>query len=337
MTGKKYRQKIVTFGGGTGQFHLLDGLRELNENSLITAVAGTWDSGGSSGRLRTELGVLPPGDIRRCLLALMPNEAQRMVAQRLFDDRFQDLTGPLKGHSFGNLLTARLENIFKGQDRGIDAERALFGVKAKVMPVSLNALELIAETSKKHKIVGETNIDNRIMDKNYDKNDKITRIYFDTRADANPAVLEEIQEAEKIVISAGDLYTSVLPHFLVNGIKEALAKAKARLIYILNLLTKPGETDVYKASDFVKKLLFYLDVSGRLDYIIVNDNHLDPEILKTYRGEGQSLVEIDEVRILKLEPNLKIIKKPIVRYLKKEHLLRHDSLKLAETILNLKD
>jgi len=335
MSDKKYRQKVVTFGGGTGQFHLLEGLRDLNDNTKITAVAGNWDSGGSSGRLRTELGVLPPGDIRRCLLALMKDERQREVAQRLFDDRLQDLTGPLKGHSFGNLLTARLENIYGGQDRGIDAERQLFGVEAKVMPVSLSRVELIAETSKKNKIAGETNIDLRIMDRNYDKEDKITRIYFDTRADANPAVLEEIQEAEKIVISAGDLYTSVLPHFLVNGVKEALAKAKAKLIYVLNLLTKPGETDGYKASDFVKKLLFYLDVPGRLDYLIVNDNHLDREILETYEGEGQNLVEIDEEKILKLEPNLKINKKPVVRYLKKEHLLRHDSIKLALAILKL--
>lgn len=332
---QKYSQKIVTFGGGTGQFHLLEGLRELNDNTKITAVAGNWDSGGSSGRLRTELGVLPPGDVRRCLLALMKDEKQREVAQRLFDDRLQDLAGPLKGHSFGNLLTARLENIYGGQDRGLDAEKQLFGVEAKVMPVSLSKVQLIAETSKKNKIVGETNIDRRIMDRNYDKEDKIVRIYFDTRADANPAVLKEIQEAQKIIISAGDLYTSILPHFLVNGIKEALAKAKAKLIFVLNLLTKPGETDAYKASDFVKKLLFYLDVPGRLDYVIVNDNHLDPEILETYKGEGQSLVEIDEEEIFKLEPDLKIIKKPIVRYLKKEHLLRHDSIKLASVTLEL--
>jgi len=335
MSDRKYRQKVVTFGGGTGQFHLLSGLRELNETSLITAVAGTWDSGGSSGRLRTELGVLPPGDIRRCLLALMPDDARRMVAQRLFDDRLQDLTGPLRGHSFGNLLTARLENIFKGQDRGIDAERELFGVKAKVMPVSISTLDLIAETSKKNKIVGETNIDRRIMDKNYDKDDKIVRIYFDTRADVNPSVLEEIAKAEKIVFSAGDLFTSILPHLLVDGVKEAIEKSKAKLIYIVNLLTKPGETDSYKASDFVKKFLFYLDAPGRLNYIIINDNHLNAEVLEIYKGEGQSLVKVDDEAIRKLEPKAKIIRKPVSRYLKKEHLLRHDPLKLALTILKL--
>ncbi|KKR91192.1 MAG: hypothetical protein UU42_C0019G0004 [Candidatus Woesebacteria bacterium GW2011_GWA1_41_13b] len=332
---RKYKQKIVTFGGGTGQFHLLSGLRDLNDNSLISAVAGTWDSGGSSGRLRTELGVLPPGDIRRCILALMPDEGQRMVAQRLFDDRLNDLTGPLKGHSFGNLLTARLENIYKGQDRGIDAERELFGVSAKIMPVSISKVELIAETSKKNKIVGETNIDLRIMDKNYDRDDKIVRIYFDTRADANPDVTREIKEAEKIIFSAGDLYTSVLPHLLVDGVREAIAKSKAKLIYVLNLLTKPGETDSYKASDFVEKFLFYLDSPGRLDYVIVNNNHLDHEILEIYKGEGQNLVEVDSDEIRKLEPKVKIIRKPISRYLKKEHLLRHDPLKLAEAILKI--
>src|SRR5512146_291785 len=153
----KYGQNIVTFGGGTGQYHLLTGLRELNEIEKITAIAGCWDSGGSSGRLRTEMGVLPPGDIRRCMLALMEDEKQRMVAQRLFDDRLEDVAGPLKGHSFGNLLTARLDNIFRGQDRGINAERELFRVSAHVMPVSLTNVQLIAETAKGSQIIGETN------------------------------------------------------------------------------------------------------------------------------------------------------------------------------------
>lgn len=335
MDKKKYNQKIVTFGGGTGQFHLLSGLRELNENSLITAVAGSWDSGGSSGRLRTEVGVLPPGDIRRCLLALMEGEKQRMVAQTLFDDRMDDIIGPLKGHSFGNLLTARLENIYKGQDRGIDAERELFRVTAKVMPVSITNLQLIAETSKGNKIVGETNIDLRTKDKHYDKDDKIVRIYFDTRADANLNVLSEIENAEKIVFAPGDLYTSILPHLLVDGVKEAIVRSKAKLIYVLNLATKPGETDAYKASDFLKALLFYLDIPDRLTYVIVNDNHLDSEILEIYKGEGQNLVEVDMDEINKLKQNLKIVEKPVSIYLKKEHLLRHDSEKLAKAVLDL--
>ena len=301
----------------------------------MTAVAGSWDSGGSSGRLRTEVGVLPPGDIRRCLLALMQGDKQRMVAQTLFDDRLEDLTGPLKGHSFGNLLTARLETIYKGQDRGIDAERELFRVSAKVMPVSITNLQLIAETSKGNKIVGETNIDLRVKDKNYDKDDKIVRVYFDTRADANLNVLNEIENADKIVFAPGDLYTSIIPHLLVDGVKEAIARSKAKLIFVLNLATKPGETDLYKASDFLKAFLFYLDIPNRLDYMVVNDNHLDAEILEIYKGEGQNLVEIDTDKINELEPKVRIVKKPISIYLKKEHLLRHDSEKLAKAILDL--
>jgi uncharacterized cofD-like protein len=332
---KKYSQKIVTFGGGTGQFHLLSGLRELNENEKITAVAGTWDSGGSSGRLRTELGVLPPGDIRRCILALMTDPKQRAVAQALFDDRMEDLTGPLKGHSFGNLLTARLDNIFKGQDRGIEAERILFGVKANVAPVGLNNVNLIAETAKGIKIEGETNIDYRVKNKDYDPADRIARIYFDSRADANPFVLKQIKSADKIVFSAGDLYTSVLPHLLVDGIKEAIKKSKAKLIYILNLSTKPGETDAYKASDFLRSFLFYLDSPGRLEYILTNKHKLEPEILEHYKGEGQNMVEIDDKAVKELEGTVKILKKNISRYLKKEHLLRHDPVKLAKAILEI--
>lgn len=335
MASKKHNQKIVTFGGGTGQYHLLTGLRELNKNESITAVAGTWDSGGSSGRLRTELGVLPPGDIRRCILALMPGEKQRMVAQTLFDDRLEDMVGPLKGHSFGNLLTARLENIYKGQDRGIDAERELFNVKANVMPVSITHVNLVAETSKGNKIEGETNIDLRVKDKNYDKNDRIVRIYFDTRADPNLEVLKQIEEADKIVFSAGDLYTSILPHLLVEGVSETISKSKAELVYILNLATKPGETDDYKASDFLKQFLFYLDIPGRLNYLVANDNHLDREILDIYKGEGQNLVEIDEAQVKKLEPSVKIVKKSVSTYLKKEHLLRHNSEKLASVVLGV--
>lgn len=331
----KYNQKIVTFGGGTGHFHLLSGLRELNNNSKITAVAGTWDSGGSSGRLRSEIGVLPPGDIRRCILALMNDTKQRKVAQKLFDDRLEDMVGPLKGHSFGNLLTARLDNLYSGQDRGIEAERELFRVKAKVMPISLSKVQLIAETKKGNQIVGETNIDLRVKDKNYDKKDKIVRIFFDSSAEINPDVINKIIDADKIIFSQGDLYTSVLPHLLVNGFREALMKSKAKIIFILNLMTKPGETDSYKASDFLKAFLFYLDLPNRLNFLIVNDNHLDGEVLKIYKEEGQNLVEVDADNVYKLEPKIKIIKKSVSVYLKNEHLLRHDSIKLGECILEL--
>lgn len=332
---KKYNQKIVTFGGGTGHFHLLNGLRELNETSLISAVVSCWDSGGSSGRLRTEMGVLPPGDIRQCLLALMEDPEQQQVAQRLFDDRLQDLNGPLKGHSFGNLLTARLDNIYKGQDRGINSERALFKVRAKVMPVSVADVHLVAETSKGVRIEGEVNIDLRGKEKNYDSKDKIVRIYFDTRADANPQVLEAIKNADKIVFAPGDLYTSILPHLLVDGVKEATLRSGAKLIFVLNLCTKKGETEYYRASDYLKAFLFYLDQTRRKITVIVNSRKFDTEVVKIYEGEGQELVEIDKKECLKLSPNIKLIKRKVGKYFAKEHLIRHDSNSLAEAILSV--
>lgn len=331
----KYNQKIVTFGGGTGHFHLLNGLRELNETKYISSVVGCWDSGGSSGRLRTEMGVLPPGDIRRCLLALMEDPEQQRVAQRLFDDRLQDLNGPLKGHSFGNLLTARLDNIFKGQDRGIDSERSLFRVKAKVMPVSLADVHLVAETSNGVKIEGETNIDLRGKEKYYNPKDRIVRIYFDTRADANPKVLEVVKSADKIVFAPGDLYTSILPHLLVDGVKEAILKSRAKLIFILNLCTKKGETEYYHAPDYLKALLFYLDQTKRKITVIANNRKFDPEVVRIYKGEGQELVDVDEEECLKLSPSIKVIKAKVGKYFVKEHLIRHDSRSLAEIILSI--
>ncbi len=330
-----YAQKIVSFGGGTGHFSLLRGLVELNQPELISAVVGTWDSGGSSGRLRTELGILPPGDIRQCLLALMEDPKQRQVAQKLFDDRLEEISGPLKGHSLGNLITARLEHIYKGADRGTEAVRLLFRIKARVLPVSLSDLNLIAKLEGGQEIEGETNIDLRAESKTYNPNHKIMRIYFDTNADPNPEVIQAIQDADKIIFSAGDLFTSVLPHLLVNGVKEAIISSKAKVILVLNLMTKKGETDSYKASDYLKSFLSYLESQDRINYIIANTNGLNEEVLSIYEKEGQEVVNVDEEAVLALSPSIKIRKAPLAVYHVREHLLRHDPMLLATNILEL--
>lgn len=334
---KKYQnfQKIISFGGGTGHFSLLRGLVELNQPELISAVVGTWDSGGSSGRLRTELGILPPGDIRQCLLALMEDPKQRQVAQKLFDDRLEEISGPLKGHSLGNLITGRLEHIYKGADRGTEAERLLFRIRARVLPVSLTDLNLIAKLEGGAEIEGETNIDLRAESKTYDPKHKIMRIFFDTNADPNPEVIQAIKEADKIIFSAGDLFTSVLPHLLVNGVKEAIVASKAKVILVLNLMTKKGETDSYKASDYLKAFLSYLEDNNRINYLVANSNGLNPEILGIYEKEGQEPVKVDEEAILELSPKIKIKKLSLAVYHIREHLLRHDPQLLAAGILEL--
>ena len=330
---RKYKKRIVTFGGKTGHFQLLNGLKKYNDTSLITAVVGTWDSGGSSGILRSELGVLPPGDIRACLLALMEDEAQQRVAQRLFDDRLSEVTGPLKGHSLGNLIGVRLDHIFHGQDRGTDAERALFRIKAQVLPATLTDLNLVGMTKRGLEINGEANIDKRKEKPGFDPKDRITRIYFATHADSNPRVLEAIRKADKIVFAPGDLYTSVLPHLLIDGVAEAIQKSKAKVYFVLNLIEKEGETDYFKASDFIKAFNFYLGSPRRLNFLIANNKKFDREVVKVYEGEKKKAIFLDETLCKKEVSNLKIIKANLGEYLKKDHLLRHNSQNLALAIL----
>lgn len=331
----RFKQKIVSLGGGTGHFSLLRGLVELNQPELITAIVGTWDSGGSSGRLRTELGVLPPGDMRQCLLALMEDPKQRQVAQKLFDDRLADIPGPLRGHSLGNLISARLEHIYKGADRGIEAERLLFRIKARVCPVSISELNLMAKLEGGEELEGEATIDLRAEKSDYNPKKKITRIYFETNADPNPQAIQAILDAEKIIFSAGDLYTSILPHLLVGGIKEAIEQSKAKVILILNLMTKVGETDNFKASDYLKAFTYYLGGNDRIDYMIANENSMDAEILKVYKKDKQQPVAVDEEACKKIAPKTKIVKKLLALYHIREHLFRHDPEKLASTILQL--
>jgi len=329
----KYKEKIVTFGGKTGHFQLLNGLKKFNDTSLITAVVGTWDSGGSSGILRSELGILPPGDIRACLLALMEDDAQQKVAQRLFDDRLREMVGPLKGHSMGNLLGVRLDHIFHGQDRGTDAERTLFRIKAQVLPATLTDLNLVGMTKRGIEINGEAKIDSRKKDPNFKPRDRIARIYFSTHADTNPRVIKAIKSADKIVFAPGDLFTSVLPHLLIDGVAEAILKSKAKVYFVLNLIEKEGETDYFKASDFLKAFNFYLGDSKRLNFLVANNAKFDQEIVKVYEGEKKKAVSLDEVACIKETPKLKIIKANLGEYLKKDHLLRHNSQNLALAIL----
>jgi uncharacterized cofD-like protein len=325
----------VTFGGGTGHYYLLRGLATYDEPECITAIPGTWDDGGSSGRLRTELGVLPPGDARQCLLALIQHDDQREVCQRLFDDRLVDVEGPFRGHSLGNLITARLDQIYRGQDRALEAARTLFRIPSQVVPVSLVDLRLIAKTEHGQEIEGETNLDLRRQGSDFDPDDRITAIYFNTKANPNPRALEAVAQADKIIFSSGDLYTSITPHLLVDGIRDAILASQAKLVMVLNLMTKAGETDHFKASDHLRVLLDYLGAPERLDYLVASSNQLEPEILQHYRVEGQEPVEIDDEACHRLAPNLHIVRAELARYLRHQHLLRHDPARLALTILDL--
>ena len=161
----------------------------------------------------------------------------------------------------------------------------------------------------------------------------ITRIYFTTHADSNPRVLSAIKKADKIIFAPGDLYTSVLPHLLIDGVAEAIQKSKAKVYFVLNLIEKEGETDYFKASDFIKAFNFYLGNSRRLNFLIANNKKFDPEIVKVYEGEKKRAVVLDEITCRETIPSIKIIKTNLGEYLKKDHLLRHNSDSLALAIL----
>lgn len=329
MANNGFSKKVVTLGGGTGQFNLLRGLVKLNKPKYITAIAGSWDSGKSSGKLRTEMGILPPGDERQCLIALMEDPAQQEVALAAFNDR------SINNHALGNLIIAVLEKIYHGPDRALDKARELFLIRGKVLQVSLKDLELNAILQSGQNLTGEEQIDHNALRPNYNPKDRITRIFFAEKPEPNPLAVKAIEETDLIIFPSGSLYGSVLPHLLVDKVRKAIVSSKAKLIFVLNLMTEDGQTQQYQASDHLEALFYYLGDKKKLDYMIVNKKRIDPKILRIYKKEKQDPVEVDEERCKKLAPNLKIIYQDLASYLPQEHLLRHDPEKLAQTILEL--
>jgi len=228
----KHQQKIVTLGGGTGHFSLLRGLVDFNEPEMITAITGTWDSGGSSGRLRVEMGVLPSGDTRQCLLALMEDDAQRQVAQKLFNERFKDIEGPLKGHALGNLIQSQLQLLYQGADRGLDAARALFRVRGQIVPISLSDLQLNAKTVEGNILEGETLIDTRGEEKDFD---------------------------EKCAMFLGVNYELV-----VNYVNEGLTD-QAVLQSCFGMGHRPSDGEIHMWNEFMRKRGWNDELSGTLE------------------------------------------------------------------------
>lgn len=338
----KQNLKLVVFGGGTGLSNLLRGLIKFNEPESITVLPSVWDDGGSSGRLRNERGSLPPGDARQCLISAIEDPKQQEIAQKLFDDRLGDIEGPFKGHSLGNLIFDRLEKIYRGPDRAIEALSSLLNVKVKVLLHSLTELRLIAKTQNGLELQGESEIDLRKSSPEFRPDDKIATIYFNTKPEVNKEVLEAIKAADKIIFSAGDLYSSVLPHLLIQETREAILVSKAPLYFVLNLMTKSGETDYFKASDHLKAFLSELynsdnekDFGSRLNFMIANDNGLDPKIVELYKEkEQQEPVDVDKAICKDMAPKLQIVTvKGLAKYYHEVDLLRHDPDLLAKTIL----
>ncbi|HSN99644.1 MAG TPA: gluconeogenesis factor YvcK family protein [Candidatus Nanopelagicales bacterium] len=252
------RPHIVTIGGGTGHYTLLTGLRDLD--ARITAIVTMMDSGGSSGRLRDEYGLLPPGDFTRCLAALSSHPE---ALKELFGHRFRG--GSLGGHTLRNLIFTAVQEITGSVPLTVERLHDIFAVQNRVLPVTIDRVDLVMHLENDRVIRGEASIDTLadILDA------PVLSVYLDPEAQAYPPALTALAEADLIVIGPGDLFTSLVPNLLVGGVREAIEQSRARVLYVCNLMTKPNETPGYTVEDFVGTMAMYLG-EARLDAVLYN-------------------------------------------------------------------
>ena len=281
------RQKLVTIGGGSGQFALLFGLRDI-DGIDISSIVSMVDSGGSTGRLRDELGILPPGDVLKCVLALSPH---RDMVRTILLKRFSG-DGRLQGHNAGNMLLTMLAEYTGDFSTGVKALAEILDARGAILPVTVDKATLVAELTDGNRIYGQSAID---IPRDT-KREKIKDIYLvphhhDSIA-AYPPVIEAIGCADYIIIGPGDLYTSIVPNLIVPGVKEAFRTTKATVLYIINIMTKFGETHNFSGFDFVRKIE---ECVGRdVDGIIYNVTRPNHKILKQYKKHKAEFVEIDD-------------------------------------------
>ncbi|MGB9706741.1 MAG: gluconeogenesis factor YvcK family protein [Microgenomates group bacterium] len=321
----KKQRKIVVIGGGTGTYTVLTGLRDYPVD--LTAIVSMFDSGGSSGRLRDEFGILPPGDIRQALLALSKLPVDKLILRQLLDYRFKNGVG-LRGHSFGNLLLTALNEITGRADLAIEEAAKILNVKGRVLPVSLTDAHLCARLEDGTIIKGETNIDIRRVRPEL----KILDLFLDPPAKIFLGAKKAILEADLIVLGPGDLYTSTIPNLLVEGVCRAIAKSKAEVFYVCNLMIKYGETDNFAVSDFIKEIKRYLDPAAKkLKKVLVNKpGRIPKEVLLRYAQEKSFPVKYDKKNCQNL--GVEIVLLPLAG---SGQLWRHDPKKLARALVNL--
>ena len=276
--------KIAVVGGGRGSSVVLQGLKK--HTSDLTAVVTMFDSGGSSGLLQAEFGYPPLGDLRQCLAGLSEEDEATRPLRELIGFRFRQ-DSSLNGHSLGNLLLAALTTLGEDLERAIDQMCHLLRITGQVIPVALDRADLCAELSDGQIIRGESNIDLR-----GERSPRIRRLFLDPPVRANPKAITAILDADAVVLGPGDLYTSIIPNLLAEGIPQALAATSATRIYVCNLMTKLGETDDFKASDFVREITHYMGES-QLDWALINTRVISDVVQEAYRKEAACPVEAD--------------------------------------------
>ncbi len=312
--------RIVTIGGGTGTSTMLRGLKAYTSN--ITAIITVADDGGGSGALRNDLGMLPPGDIRNCMLALSETEP---VLEKLLSYRFTE--GSLKGQNFGNLFLAAMNGISDSFEQAVKYMCDVLAVTGRIFPVTEDNISLVAELEDGTEIRGESKIGNHHIT----HPGKIKRVMLN-KPSVKPIkqAIEAIREADVIVLGPGSLYTSIIPNLLVEGIVDAIAESHAIKVYVCNIMTQPGETEDYTVSDHINAINLH---TGRqlIDICIANKSKIPPDILKRYKDDGSGQVELDYSKIKRL--GIRIVEKDLVSI--RKDLVRHNADILAQTIIDI--
>lgn len=328
-SAERYRRpRIVTIGGGTGHFALLSGLKNCKVD--LTAVVTMADDGGSTGVLRDELGVLPPGDLRQCLVAL--SEADELVRE-LFTHRFAK--GSLKGHSFGNLFISALEQVSGSIERAVEGAADVLKIQGEVLPVTLDKTKLIMTLADGTKLAGE-----HAVSASKDIHAVgIKRMRLAPKAELNPKVERAIRQADLIVLGPGNLYSSLIPNLLVPGLPEALRRAHAPTVFVMNLMNKEGHSDEFTCTHYLDEVEKHAGGSF-VDFVLYNTGALPDRLVKRYEKEGKPVLckpskSISTPRYMGTNIISTTVPKkrkgdPLVRT-----LIRHDSDKLAKAIMKI--
>lgn len=315
--------KVVVIGGGTGQSVFLRGLKHYTQN--ITAVVTVADDGGGSGVLREDLGMLPPGDIRNCLLALANIEP---TMDEVMKYRFTE--GALKGQSFGNLFLAAMNGLYGNFEVAVYKMSQIFAITGKVLPITLEDINLIAKLKNGKFIKGESSIPQEVKK----QQSGIDKIYLDP-IDVKPLdeVISSIENADIIIMGPGSLYTSIIPNLLVEGVVEAIDKSKAPKVYISNIMTQPGETDNYNVLEHINAIIKHTN-KKIIDYVIVNNEILSTDILKKYENDGANQVLLDKYQKEGLKKlGVKSIEENLIEV--KSNYIRHNAKQISNIVVNL--
>lgn len=274
--------KIVVIGGGTGSFTLLNALKHYIHT--VTALVNMADDGGSTGQLRDELGVLPPGDIRQCLVALSRSSD---TMRELFNYRFPE--GTFAGHSFGNLFLTAVEKMTDNFGEAVELASQVLNITGKVVPITMDKITLVIEHSDSTVMRGEFQIAHADFG-----NQTRPTVRLEPHAVISPAARDAIIDADLVVIAPGNLYGSIAPALVVEGVSEALAMSAAKKIYVCNLVTKPGQTDNFQVHDFAQEIERFMGGGVNLDYVLYNNAKPDEELLKKYAKDREYWVGFDK-------------------------------------------